>query len=290
MDAADFRLFVLWLQTAGMRVALIALAAMAAGAVVNIALGRFERHQGSADSEERRRARTLAGVLRGLGVAVIAVAAVIMILAELGVDTAPLLAGAGIVGLALGLGAQTLVRDLIGGIFILAEKQYHLGDIVRIGAATGAVERITLRATYLRDLDGALHLIPNGDIRAVANLSRGWSQAVVDVVIPADRSASAALPVLEAVCAAAAADPELATLLDGPPRVMGVEGLEAAGVRLRILARTGPGQQWQAGRLLRARALQALEAAALLPAPSAPGAGVPSAAAAPAPPGPDAAG
>jgi small conductance mechanosensitive channel len=169
------------------------------------------------------------------------------------------------------LGAQTLVRDLIGGLFILAEDQFHVGDNVRIGTATGVVERITLRATYLRDLDGALHLIPNGEIRAVANLSRGWSQAVVDVIIPADRPVAAALAVLESVCEAAAVDPELAPLLDGPPRVAGVEAVEAAGVRLRILARTGPGQQWQAARILRARALPALlgaalEVAAVLPA------------------------
>lgn len=272
MDAADLRLFVLWLQTSGLRIAVVVLAALAARFILNAALGRFERDQGGADGEERRsRARTVAGVLRSLGLALVAAAAALMILSELGMDTAPLLAGAGILGLALGLGAQTLVRDLIGGLFILAEDQFHVGDNVRIGTATGVVERITLRATYLRDLDGALHLIPNGEIRAVANLSRGWSQAVVDVIIPADRPVAAALAVLESVCEAAAVDPELAPLLDGPPRVAGVEAVEAAGVRLRILARTGPGQQWQAARILRARALPALlgaalEVAAVLPA------------------------
>ncbi len=264
MDAADFRIFVLWLQTSGLRIAFIVFTALVVRAILNADLGRFERSQGAADGEERRRrARTVAGALRGLGLAVVASAAVLMILSELGVDTTPLLAGAGILGLAFGLGAQTLVRDLIGGLFILAEDQYQVGDTVRIGAATGAVERITLRATYLRDLDGALHLIPNGEIRAVANLSRGWSQAVIDVVIPPNRPAAPALEVLEAVCAAAASDPDLAPLLDGAPRVAGVEAVEALGVRLRILARTGPGQQWEVARALRARALTALQASGL---------------------------
>ena len=101
----------------------------------------------------------------------------------------------------MGLGAQALVRDLIGGFFILVEEQYSVGDVVRIGQVTGTVERISLRASYLRDLEGALHLIPNGEVRVVANLTRGWSQAVVEVTVPNDRDVAEALDVLKTVSA-----------------------------------------------------------------------------------------
>ena len=190
-----------------------------------------------------------------------------MVLPEFGIDTAPLVASAGLIGLAIGLGAQALVRDLIGGFFILVEEQYSVGDVVRIGQVTGTVERISLRASYLRDLEGALHLIPNGEVRVVANLTRGWSQAVVEVTVPNDRDVAEALDVLKRVCAEAAADPALAPLLDGAPVVTGVESLDPTGARLRILARTQPGKQWEVGRDLRRRVKLELDAASELTIP-----------------------
>jgi small-conductance mechanosensitive channel len=253
-----------WLQTNGLRIVLIVVGALLLGRLLTGALTRFERTvQAAGDNgraERQKRARTLASVLRSLGLVAIIIAASLMILAELGVDIAPLLAGAGILGLALGLGAQSLVRDLMGGFFILVEEQFHVDDVVAIGAVTGTVERMTLRATYLRDLDGALHLIPNGEVRIVSNLTRGWSCAVVDVTVPSQTDTGKLMALLEDVCRLAAADASLAALLPAPPTVLGVEALDAATVRVRLVAKTPPGRQWEAGRLLRLRIKERLDA------------------------------
>jgi small-conductance mechanosensitive channel len=257
-----------WLQTNGLRVVFIVAGGLLLGRVLTGALTRFERTVEAASdngqAERRKRARTLAGVLRGLGLAAIAVAASLMVLAEFGVDIAPLLAGAGILGLALGLGAQSLVRDLMGGFFILVEEQFHVGDVVAIGAISGTVERMTLRATYLRDLDGALHLIPNGEVRIVSNLTRGWSRAVVDVTVASQVDTGKLMALLEDVCRLAAADASLAALLPEPPAVLGVEALDAAAVRVRLIAKTAPGKQWEAGRLLRLRVKERLDAEGIM--------------------------
>lgn len=253
-----------WLQTNGLRIVLILVGALLLERLLTNALARFEHTvetAGANDHAERlKRARTLASVLRSLGLVAIVVAASLMVLAELGVDIAPLLAGAGILGLALGLGAQSLVRDLMGGFFILVEEQFHVGDVIAIGAITGTVERMTLRATCLRDLDGALHLIPNGEVRIVSNLTRGWSRAVVDVTVPSQTDTAKLLALLEEVCRVAGADANLAALLPEPPTVLGVEALDAATVRLRLLAKTPPGKQWEAARLLRLRIKEQLDA------------------------------
>jgi moderate conductance mechanosensitive channel len=264
MSAITLTAFVSWLQTNGLRIVLILLGALLLERLLASALARFEHAvetAGPNDHTERmKHARTLAGVLRSLGLVAIVVAASLMVLAELGVDIAPLLAGAGILGLALGLGAQGLVRDLMGGFFILVEEQFHVGDVVAIGSISGTVERMTLRATSLRDLDGALHLIPNGEVRIVSNLTRGWSRAVVDVTVPSQTDTTQLLALLEEVCRLAGADASLAALLPEPPTVLGVEALDAATVRLRLLAKTPPGRQWEAARVLRLRIKEQLDA------------------------------
>ena len=265
MASITITALIYWLQTSGLRIVIIVLGALLLRAVLNGALARLERSvpsPGEAGDGEKR-VRTLASVLRSLGLVTIAVAAGLMILSELGADIAPLLAGAGILGLALGLGAQSLVRDLIGGLFILAEQQFHLGDVVKIGDITGTVERMTLRATYLRDLEGILHLIPNGEVRIVSNLTRGWSRALVDVTVPYDCDTGQVMELLQQVCAEAMQEPEVARVLSEAPMVTGVEGLDASGVRLRILAKTQPGQQWMVSRALRRRVKERLEAAGI---------------------------
>jgi small-conductance mechanosensitive channel len=253
-----------WLQTNGPRVILIVGGALLLSRLLTGALARFERTVqaagGNGQAERQKRARTLASVLRSLGLVAIVIAASLMVLAEFGVDIAPLLAGAGILGLALGLGAQSLVRDLMGGFFILVEEQFHVGDVIAVGAITGTVERMTLRATYLRDLDGALHLIPNGEVRIVSNLTRGWSCAVVDVTVPSQSDTGQLIALLQDVCGIAAADASLAAPLPEPPTVLGVEALDAATVRVRLTAKTRPGRQWEVGRMLRLRIKERLDA------------------------------
>lgn len=197
--------------------------------------------------------RTMAGILYSAGTAILLVIAALMILPELGVNVMPVITAAGLASLALGLGAQQLVRDLISGFFIVFEDQYVVGDVVRIGEHTGRVEHFTLRRTVLRDAQGALVVIANGDIRQVANLSRDWAQVFVDVTLPNEEEVDRALALLEEVAAEMRGDEAwVAALVDGP-RVLGVESLGLAGTTLRLQLRTAPGRQHDAARELRRR-------------------------------------
>lgn len=197
--------------------------------------------------------RTMAGILYSTGTAILATLALLMVLGELGLNVVPVLTAAGLASVALGLGAQHLVRDLINGFFIVFEDQFVIGDTVRLGDTVGRVEQFTLRRTVLRDAQGALLSIPNGEIRQVANLSRDWSQQFVDVLVPAEVEVDRALGLLETVAAELRTDQDwVAALLDGP-RVLGVESFGPAGVTLRLQVRTIAGRQHDVARELRRR-------------------------------------
>ncbi len=197
--------------------------------------------------------RTMAGILYSTGTAILATLALLMVLGELGMNLVPVLTAAGLASVALGLGAQHLVRDLINGFFIVFEDQFVIGDMVRLGDTVGRVEQFTLRRTVLRDTQGALLSIPNGEIRQVANLSRDWSQQFVDVLVPAEVEVDRALGLLEAVATELRTDQDwVAALLDGP-RVLGVESIVPAGVTLRLQVRTIAGRQHDVARELRRR-------------------------------------
>ena len=197
--------------------------------------------------------RTLAGMLYSAGTVLIVAVAVVTALAEFGFNVAPIAAAAGLASLAFGFGAQHLVRDIINGFFIVFEDQYVVGDTVRIGELSGRVEHMTLRRTVLRDGQGALVTIPNGEIRQVANLNRDWSQLFVDVTLSNEEDVSRALAILEDVAAQMRSDDTWrAALVDGP-RVLGVESLSLAGVTLRLQVRTAPTRQHEVARELRRR-------------------------------------
>lgn len=197
--------------------------------------------------------RTLAGLLYSAGTALIVTVAVLTALAEFGFNVAPIAAAAGLASLAFGFGAQHLVRDIINGFFIVFEDQYVVGDTVRIGEQVGRVEHMTLRRTVLRDAQGALVTVPNGEIRQVANLNRDWSQLFVDVALSNEEDVSRALAVLEDVAGQMRSDETWrAALVDGP-RVLGVESLSLAGVTLRLQVRTAPTRQHEVARELRRR-------------------------------------
>ena len=197
--------------------------------------------------------RTQAGVLYSAGTALIVLVAFFMALPEFGFSVTPIAALAGLASLALGFGAQHLVRDLINGFFIVFEDQYVVGDMVRLGETLGRVEHLTLRRTVLRDLQGGQVTIPNGEIRQADNLSRDWSQRFVDVTIATDESVDAALAVLDKVCSELRADAAwLPALVDGP-RVLGVESLSISGDALRVQLRTAPNRQDEVARELRRR-------------------------------------
>jgi small conductance mechanosensitive channel len=210
-------------------------------------------------SYREKRAQTVSGLLKGVGRIVIVLFAVILTL-DTFMEIGPLLAGAGILGLAISFGSQSLVKDVIAGFFILMEHQFDVGDVIEVAGLAGAVERMTLRVVMLRDLDGTLHIVPNGQITTVSNKTRGWSRAVLDIGVGYASDVDQALQVLRDEARAFAADTAWSFKLDGPPEVVGVQGLGDNAVTIRVMLRTRPGMQWEVGREFRRRAKIRLDA------------------------------
>ncbi|MFK3983590.1 mechanosensitive ion channel family protein [Micromonospora sp. NPDC050397] len=206
----------------------------------------------------RQRAEAIGSVLRSLVTAVVFGIAVLLVLSELSFDLAPLLASAGIAGVALGFGAQTLVKDLIAGLFMLLEDQYGVGDTVDLGEATGIVEAVGLRITTIRDGRGVLWYIRNGEIIRVGNKSQGWAMVIVDLPIGFAGSEEATA-VLRTAAASVAVDPELAPEIVEAPEVLGVEQITVDGAVIRTVVKTTADGQLAVGRELRRRLAEALE-------------------------------
>ena len=222
------------------------------------ARGKLTRIHEQAE-RSRQRAMTLGAVLRSLaGFAVYALAFMVA-LGELGLDLGPLIAGAGIVGLAIGFGAQSLVADFIAGIFIIIEDQYGVGDYVDVGAASGTVEKVTLRTTVLRDVHGALWVVPNGEIRRVGNSSQLWARTVLDVDVAYDTDIDLAASVIKQVADDVwREEHESATIIE-EPEIWGVQNFGADAISIRLAVKTEPGEQWATGRLIRARLKKAFD-------------------------------
>jgi small-conductance mechanosensitive channel len=197
--------------------------------------------------------KTLAGLIYSAGTAIIAVGAILTTLPLLGFNVTPIAAVAGLASLAFGFGAQHLVRDVINGFFIFIEDQFVVGEIVQIGTTAGRVEHLTLRRTVVRDFQGALVTIPNGEITRVSNLSRDWGQVFVDISVSQETSADTALAALERVCAELRGDAAWSPVLVDGPRALGVDSFGPAGATLRLQLRTVPGRQDDAARELRRR-------------------------------------
>lgn len=206
----------------------------------------------------RQRAEAIGSVLRSLSTAFIFGIAVLMVLKEFSFDLAPLLASAGIAGVALGFGAQSLVKDLIAGLFMLIEDQYGVGDTVDLGEATGVVESVGLRVTTVRDGRGVLWYIRNGEIVRVGNKSQGWALVVVDLPI-GFAGTEEATAVLRTAAASLAVDPELSPEIVEPPEVLGVEQMTVEGAVIRTVVKTTADGQFAVGRELRRRLAEALE-------------------------------
>jgi small conductance mechanosensitive channel len=226
-------------------------------------------------SEASKHRYALAQILAWTATVVVWTIAVAMCLTRMGVPFATILAPLAAVGVALGLGAQRLVQDLLAGSFIIAERQFGYGDLIRISGtpmtdgASGTVEDLTLRVTRLRTEGGERVTIANGEIRQVANLSSDWARATVDVPLPAEVDVVAADDLLRRVAADAYDDDRLRPLLLDAPAVLGVESLDVGRVNLRILARTQPGRQFQVARLLRIRVAEALRREGIMATPDA---------------------
>jgi small conductance mechanosensitive channel len=224
---------------------------------LGVLLRRIEHSVGQGDgvtvSLQEQRTRTLVGLARNVGIVVIAVITLFMVLQALGVQIGPLLAGAGVVGLAVSFGAQSLVKDLISGLFILFENQFGVGDVIRVRDISGRVERMTLRVVVLRDVHGAVHVVPNGEITMVSNLTRSWSRAVLDVGVAYKEDADRVMEVMREVGATLWHDAQWRPLLTEEITVPGIESFGDSAVNIRMMATTVPLKQWDVARELRRR-------------------------------------
>jgi small conductance mechanosensitive channel len=189
----------------------------------------------------------------------------------LGVEAATLLTSAGLIGVALAFGAQNLLRDLIAGTFIIFEDQLGVGDIVDLGVASGTVEEVTLRTTRLRDVEGIVWHVPNGEIHRVGNKSQQWSRAVVDVPISSRADLDRARAVIKTAADELAHDEGWRGRILDAPEVQGVESFTLDTLTIRVVVKTAPSEQWRVGRELRARIKLALDAAGIASTPEAPG-------------------
>jgi small conductance mechanosensitive channel len=208
--------------------------------------------------------RTMAGIVYSAGVALVVAGAVLMALPELGFDITPFAAIAAVASLALGFGAQNLVKDVINGFFIVIEDQYVVGDVIQLNNETGRVEHLTLRRTVLRNPAGAMVTIPNSLVGQVANLNRDWSQAFVDVTIPSDEQSGRAIATLEKIAGDFRNDPDWSAALVDGPRVLGVESLSLDGTVLRLQVRTILNRKDDVARELRRRIKLGFEDARIL--------------------------
>ena len=197
--------------------------------------------------------RTVAGVLYSTGVTIVVITSILMALQVFHFNIVPIAGAAGLASLALGIGAQSFVRDMINGFFIVFEDQYVVGDLIRTGDFTGRVELLTIRRTVLRSAQGAIVTIPNGQIQQVANFSRDWSQVLLEVTVSPDAPLEPALVALEQVATAFRADADWSTALVDGPRVLGVDALSPAGATLLLQVRTAPTRQDDVARELRRR-------------------------------------
>lgn len=228
-------------------------------------------HIRAAYTEDGRSARliTLAGVLRyTLRVVILALAA-LSLLATFGINITPLLTSLGIAGLALSLGTQTLIKDYIGGLLVLTENHYIVGEMVTLptgnGTATGTVEKITMRATWVRDVNGQIHIVPNGEVRFVSNASRDWSLAIVNLNLDFDADIRKASELLEESLQRLASDPEISANLLDKPQVQGWSNLSEFAVQVRLSAKVRPGSRIACESLMRRYALEALSRAGISP-------------------------
>ncbi len=216
---------------------------------------RFMAKPQKGESREgmKRRANTLQNVFTGLGRIVISLMVIFMILSELEISIGPVLAGFGIAGVAVGFGAQYLIRDLIAGIFILLENQYRVGDVAKVADVTGLVEEINLRKTVLRDLDGIVHHVPNGEVRVASNYSRHFARVNLNISVAYNTDLDFAIAVINRVCTQLAGEEKWCNVMRTVPQVMRVDNLGDSGIEIKIVGDVKPLEQWNVMGELRLR-------------------------------------
>lgn len=214
--------------------------------------------EANAAAAERRqqRANTMGSLLKSISTGVVAAVVVVMVIAQLGYNIAPLIASAGILGVALGFGAQSLVKDFLSGIFMILEDQYGVGDVIDVGTATGTVEAVGLRVTRLRDVNGTVWYVRNGEILAVGNMSQNWARTVLDIPVAFSEDLSRVSEILRDVAHQMWEDAEYRSDILEEPEVWGVERWDPDGVVVRVVLKTAPLEQWSVAREMRERIKQ----------------------------------
>ena len=266
MPELSWATVVTWLIDHGIRILII----IVVGAVLWFVLNKFlppivrrgvarTRYKESKEGLDKR-TNTLVSIFRGVGRVFIVIVAMMMVLSEVGIAVAPVLAGFGIVGVAIGFGAQYLIRDLIAGIFIILENQYRVGDVARVADIAGLVEEVTLRKTVLRDLDGIVHYVPNGEIRTASNYTRHFARVNLDISVGYGTDLDHAISVINRVGQELAADENWTKLVIGAPQALGVNKLGDSGIDIKIMGDIKPMQQWAVMRELRLRLKKAFDA------------------------------
>lgn len=241
-----------WAAQSGLRVGLILLMAWLVTHVTGLVSARLEASMDDATTvdviERAKRARTIGKLLQNTVFVLVTLIATLMVLREFAVDITPILTGAGIVGLAVGFGAQSLVKDVISGFFIILENQVRVGDVANIDGTGGAVERITLRTIILRDLAGTVHVIPNGSIQRLSNLTKDFSFYVVDIGVAYKEDTDEVVEVMKAVADGMLEESKFALSMLGPLEVIGVDRFGESSVDIKVRLKTIPLKQWEVGR------------------------------------------
>ena len=252
-----FKTIATWLTTSGIKILGILITFFILSQMSRWIVGWLEKFVPEKDllqsSEARKRAQTLGNILRHAILIAISFIAVLMILGELGIQLGPLLATAGIGAVAIGFGAQSLVKDVISGFFIILENQYRIGDVIEAAGVSGLVESVSLRKTVLRDLEGKVHTIPNGEIKIVSNLSKEWSRSVLDIGISYREDIDKVIDLLSQIGRELEAEEPYKSAILEPLQILGLERFGESQSVIRIMVKTVPLKQWDVGRELRKR-------------------------------------
>lgn len=252
----------IWFLSHGVQIFFIIIGVWLLKKILKAAITKFEKkfeQQGAVPSEREKRAKTLSGIINTTISITIYIGAGMMIIAEFGVAIGPLIAGAGVAGIAIGFGAQSLVKDMITGFFIIFENQIRIGDVVSIAGMAGIVEAINLRTTRLRDLEGRVHIIPNGTIAVATNFTREWSRALVEIGVAYKEDVDYVISVLQEVGDELCHDPDFKEIILEPMTVLGLDSFGDSSVNIRMFFKTAPIKQWDVAREFRKRVKKAFD-------------------------------
>jgi small-conductance mechanosensitive channel len=256
-DVFNVEQIIHWFATHGVRIVLILVLALLSTKVISYVTKRIEGTVEDDDpntlSEREKRAATLGRIIRHTWIILVAVIAVMMVISEAGIKIGPMLAGLGIAGLAIGFGAQTLVKDVINGFFILFENNFRVGDVLKVGSVSGLVESMSLRVTVLRDLEGKVHVIPNGSIDIVTNMTKEWSRVVLVVGVAYKENVDQVMDLLKEIGTDLYEDPKFKPFIMEPLEVLGLDNFGDSSIDIKVIMKTQPLRQWAVGRELRRR-------------------------------------